>query len=112
MAATAPDAPLNRPLRRWLLLALAALALWSGLAAPWHGAAARAASAAARDPDHELVVLAYHEIAEPSRAVIPDYAVTPAAFQAQMATQVKTVLQVLRDQLVFQAPTAESATAA
>lgn len=70
-----------------MLLALAALALGSALAAPWHAGGARAAAAMTpgRDPDHELVVLAYHEIAEPSQAVIPDYAVTPAAFQAQMA---------------------------
>lgn len=38
----------------------------------------------ARDPDHEPVVLAYHEIAEPSGAVIPDYAVTPEAFEEQL----------------------------
>lgn len=38
-----------------------------------------------RQSERELLVLAYHEIAEPGQAVLPDYAVTPAAFQAQMA---------------------------
>jgi len=39
----------------------------------------------ARDADQQLVVLAYHEIAEPAAAVNPDYAITPAAFREQMA---------------------------
>jgi len=37
-----------------------------------------------RDPDHELVVLAYHEIADPAQAAIPEYAVTPHNFEAQL----------------------------
>ena len=71
----------------------------SGLTLAWRGAVHAAPQPAGpgavaslsavrrplRDPDHELVVLAYHEIAEPARAVIPDYAVTPAAFEAQLS---------------------------
>ncbi|NDC07142.1 MAG: poly-beta-1,6-N-acetyl-D-glucosamine N-deacetylase PgaB, partial [Synechococcaceae bacterium WB9_2_069] len=31
-----------------------------------------------------LVVLGFHEIAEPAQAVIPDYSVTPEQFRAQI----------------------------
>lgn len=47
-------------------------------------AAPQAGPAPLRDRDHEPVVLAFHEIAETSRAVSPDYAVTPANFEAQL----------------------------
>ncbi len=36
------------------------------------------------DPLRNLVVLAYHDIAEPAQALIPDLAVTPAHFQDQI----------------------------
>ena len=47
--------------------------------------AARSSPPGQRDPDHELVVLAYHEIVDPSQAAIPEYAITPGAFAAQLA---------------------------
>jgi poly-beta-1,6-N-acetyl-D-glucosamine N-deacetylase len=74
---------LPRSCRRfaWLALALIAALGSCGFAG--------VVQAAARDrgalPDRELVVLAYHEISEPSRAVIPDLAVSPKAFRAQLA---------------------------
>jgi len=37
------------------------------------------------DPLRNLVVLAYHDIAEPGQALMPDFAVTPAHFQKQIA---------------------------
>jgi biofilm PGA synthesis lipoprotein PgaB len=37
------------------------------------------------DPLRNLVVLAYHDIAEPAQALMPDFAVTPAHFQEQIA---------------------------
>ncbi|MCX5941669.1 MAG: polysaccharide deacetylase family protein, partial [Cyanobacteria bacterium] len=37
------------------------------------------------DPLRNLVVLAYHDIAEPAQALMPDFAVTPAHFQKQIA---------------------------
>ncbi|MEI6360003.1 MAG: poly-beta-1,6-N-acetyl-D-glucosamine N-deacetylase PgaB, partial [Synechococcus sp. ELA619] len=37
------------------------------------------------DPLRNLVVLAYHDIAEPSQALMPDFAVTPAHFEQQIA---------------------------
>ena len=53
------------------------------------GAAARSkaphAGTTGNDPAQQVLVLAYHEVAEPSQAVMPAYAVTPADFQAQMA---------------------------
>ena len=39
----------------------------------------------AADPLGNLVVLAYHDIAEPDQALMPDFAVTPAHFQEQIA---------------------------
>ncbi len=36
------------------------------------------------DPLHNLVVLAYHDIAEPDQALMPDFAVTPSHFQEQI----------------------------
>lgn len=68
-------------LRRWFLLALACLALVMSLERP---IAASVAGAAAGDPSGELVVLAYHEIERPERAVLPDYAIPPEAFAAQL----------------------------
>ncbi len=61
---------------------LASLALINALGRPL-------AAVAGRDPAwrqaEDLLVLAYHEIEEPARAVMPDYAVKPATFQAQLA---------------------------
>ena len=47
----------------------------------------RASATTAPAPDRlgGLVVLAYHEITEPERAVIPDYAVRPSDFAAQLS---------------------------
>lgn len=53
--------------RRWFLLALA------------QSLVATASRTPARDASHELLVLAYHELEQPERAVMADYAVTPAA---------------------------------
>ena len=36
------------------------------------------------DTGEELTVLSYHEIADPSRALVPQYAVTPTDFVRQM----------------------------
>ncbi len=44
----------------------------------------RAGDRGGADPLRGLVVLAYHEIAEPAQAVMPDYAVTPAHFRHQL----------------------------
>ncbi|MFN9643696.1 MAG: poly-beta-1,6-N-acetyl-D-glucosamine N-deacetylase PgaB [Cyanobacteriota bacterium] len=55
-------------------MALASLVVFTALAG--HGAGPR--------PDDDVLVLAYHEIEEPSRAVMPDYAVAPATFAAQL----------------------------
>ena len=63
---------------RLVLAALIALAM---VALPLRAAG----SGPVHEPDHQLVVLAYHEISEPSRAVNPDLAVSPAAFRAQLA---------------------------
>ncbi|KEF42903.1 MAG: polysaccharide deacetylase [Cyanobium sp. CACIAM 14] len=68
-------------LRRWWVCVLAALALFSALALPLAKAASQPVG---RDPAHELVVLAYHEIAEPPQALMADYATPPATFEAQM----------------------------
>lgn len=67
---------------RWFALALALVVLATTLSQP-HQAWARSRSEP--DLDHQLVVLAYHEIAEPGQAVNPGYAIPPAAFQAQLA---------------------------
>ena len=67
------------------MLALALIA--SLLLASLHnaaGAARMSQPSGGRDPEHELVVLAYHEIAQPSQAISPDLAVTPAALRAQL----------------------------
>ena len=69
-------------MQRWRLLAVAALALVLALLQPLQSLAGGQPSGAR---SQELVVLAYHEISDPAQAVMPDYAVTPAAFQAQMA---------------------------
>ena len=61
-----------------------ALALVVGLTLVWSSGWA-SASPAGRQLDRELLVLAYHEIAEPAQAVLPDYAVTPEAFQREIA---------------------------
>jgi peptidoglycan/xylan/chitin deacetylase (PgdA/CDA1 family) len=45
---------------------------------------ANAKAASLADPDRQLVVLAYHEIAAPGQAISPDYAVSPAALAAQL----------------------------
>jgi biofilm PGA synthesis lipoprotein PgaB len=45
---------------------------------------ARAGDRSGSDPLRGLVVLAYHEVAEPAQAVMPDYAVTPAHFRHQL----------------------------
>jgi len=75
-------------LRRLLsLLPLLLLGLVLEALVPHHlRAAAPAARASASAPDRlgGLVVLAYHEIADPERAAIPDYAVRPADFAAQL----------------------------
>ena len=44
----------------------------------------RAASGACAEPPVRLTVLSYHEIAERGDALVPNYAVTPANFEAQM----------------------------
>lgn len=67
--------------RKWWEGAAAALALLTALALPL---AVSARSADGHDADRDLVVLAYHEIEPPQRAVMPDYAVSPAAFEAQV----------------------------
>jgi biofilm PGA synthesis lipoprotein PgaB len=72
---------LRSELRRWCLGLLAGLALLSAMVLP---VVASGSPDNRRDPAHELVVLAYHEITDPSRAVMPDYAIPPAAFEAQM----------------------------
>ncbi len=85
MAADLRTHSLTTVRRRWFLLALAALALVTALARPMAAASGRTpVRPPERDPAHELVVLAYHEIEEPERAVMPDYAITPAAFEAQI----------------------------
>ena len=61
-----------------LLVLLVALQVNAAHAANRHGPSPR-------DPNHELVVLAYHEITDPKTAAIPDYAVSPKAFAAQLA---------------------------
>ncbi|MFN7899762.1 MAG: poly-beta-1,6-N-acetyl-D-glucosamine N-deacetylase PgaB [Synechococcaceae cyanobacterium] len=48
------------------------------------GTARSNAPAAAADPDRQLLVLAYHEIAEPGQAISPDYAVSPSALATQL----------------------------
>ena len=53
----------------------------AGLALPLRAAA----PGAPHRSDQELVVLAYHEISEPARAVTPDLAVSPTAFREQLA---------------------------
>lgn len=68
-------------LRRWFLGVLLALTLASVLVRPLLAASDRPASS---DPDRELVVLDYHEIERPERAVLPDYALAPEAFAAQI----------------------------
>ena len=68
-----------------LLLWLGCVALAVALALQVGSAAASQTSLAGRrDPNHELVVLAYHEITDPAQAAIPDYAVRPQDFQAQL----------------------------
>lgn len=92
------------PLHR-LLSVVPALLLGLGLGLdaprqPWrHGPLAWAASAPAgsrdsagaaagqtlqRDPLHGLLVLAYHEITPPGTALVPDYAISPAQFEAHL----------------------------
>lgn len=53
-------------------------------AAPASPASRTRASAPAPDRLGGLVVLAYHEIADPERAALPDYAVRPADFASQL----------------------------
>jgi poly-beta-1,6-N-acetyl-D-glucosamine N-deacetylase len=43
-----------------------------------------AASRSVADTGEELTVLSYHEVAEPGRALVPQYAVTPTEFVRQM----------------------------
>lgn len=73
----------SRTLGPVALVLSAVLVVSSAMATAW-GATSQPAAAAARDPEHELVVLAYHEIAEPSQALMPDLAVSPEAFRAQL----------------------------
>ena len=42
------------------------------------------ASRSVADTEEELTVLSYHEIADPARALVPQYAVTPTDFVRQM----------------------------
>ncbi len=94
---------LRRPHRGWrepspqpaarLIALVAALVLISGLSlhalTGTAGATTKPASPAPTsiptDPLRGLVVLAYHEIAEPRGAITPDLAVSPAQFAAQLA---------------------------
>ena len=75
------DLLLKRTFLGFLALGLALSLVWTAVMA--------AAGYASQQPHtakgDSLVVLAYHEIAEPKAAVIPDYAVTPENFRAQMA---------------------------
>jgi hypothetical protein len=64
--------------RLTLLLLASALALSLGSRDPWSQPAA-----AATAPDG-LVVLAFHEIAPADEAVLPDHAVTPEQFAADL----------------------------
>ena len=75
------NCPLIRPSFRWVLLLGLALVLLCQWILPLQ---AKAAHGKAIAPSEPLVVLAYHEIAEPKAAVIPDYAVTPENFLAHM----------------------------
>ena len=96
LAPTGPQLPPCRPVRlRRLpsLLPLLLLGIALELLQPRHLRAAspqvssRVSTASSRAGDNRLaglVVLAYHEIAEPDRAAIPDYAVRPADFAAQL----------------------------
>jgi len=77
LAPLPPLAPIRLLRRLTLLLLAAALALGLGSRGPWSQPAAAAA------PDG-LVVLAFHEIAAADEAVLPDYAVTPEQFAADL----------------------------
>ena len=70
--------------RLLLLLPFLLLGLALEVLQPRHLRAASRASAPAADRLGGLVVLAYHEIADPERAAIPDYAVRPADFATQL----------------------------
>lgn len=72
-------------LLRFLLVALVGLGISIALSLAVAADPAGARSRPASDPLNDLVVLAYHEIGDPRQALIPDYAVTPANFQAQIA---------------------------
>jgi biofilm PGA synthesis lipoprotein PgaB len=72
-----------QPSRPWRLITLA----WSALAAALavgSVAAAPTPQPPRRQPADDLIVLAYHEIADRSQAVMPDYAISPQAFDAQL----------------------------
>ncbi|MEI8251734.1 MAG: poly-beta-1,6-N-acetyl-D-glucosamine N-deacetylase PgaB [Synechococcus sp. ELA057] len=74
---------LAHPLLSLLLIAATGASFSGGLAVV--AAPLPSALQSARDPDHEPVVLAFHEVTESTRAVIPDYAITPARFEEQLA---------------------------
>ena len=68
----------NQSRNAMAMLGLPALLL--ALATPMAAATRQPAA----DPNRELVVLAYHEIDDPAHAVMPDYAISPQAFESQL----------------------------
>ena len=77
--------------RRQSLLRLSGLALGAWLVMqllPSSGLVALGATPGSatrqRDANHDVVVLAYHEISEPKQAAIPEYAIAPRDFEAQL----------------------------
>lgn len=77
------NVPRPPPLHRLLSVVPALLlGLGVGLDAPKASTSPRAAAEA--DPLHGLLVLSYHEITPPKAALVPDYAIRPDQFEAQL----------------------------
>ncbi|NDC15031.1 MAG: poly-beta-1,6-N-acetyl-D-glucosamine N-deacetylase PgaB, partial [Synechococcaceae bacterium WB9_2_170] len=62
------------------LLLVGASALLLAMASPM----AAATQGSGGNPNRELLVLAFHEIDDPAQAVMPGYAISPQAFEAQL----------------------------
>jgi len=56
----------------------------AGLLVAMAGPLAAAPHGSSGDPNRELLVLAFHEIDDPAQAVMPGYAISPQAFEAQL----------------------------